>query len=74
MDYRVHGILQARILELVAFPFSRASSEPRDWTQVSGIAAGSLLSEPQGNPKDQNIFLPDMGQHFIKEEWALVFI
>ena len=31
----VHGILQARILEWVAFPFSRVSSQPRDWTQVS---------------------------------------
>ena len=28
-------ILQARILEWVAFPFSRGSSQPRDWTQVS---------------------------------------
>ena len=34
-DYRVHGILQARILEWVAFPFSRGSSQPRDQTQVS---------------------------------------
>ena len=34
MDYRVHGILQARILEWVAFPFSRVSSQPRDRTQV----------------------------------------
>ena len=32
------GILQARILEWVAFPFSRGSSQPRDWTQVSRIA------------------------------------
>ena len=32
MDYRVHGILQARILEWVAFPFSRGSSQPRDHT------------------------------------------
>ena len=30
MDYSVHGILQARILEWVAFPFSRGSSQPRD--------------------------------------------
>ena len=28
----VHGILQARILELVAISFSRESSQPRDWT------------------------------------------
>ena len=34
----VHGILQARILEWVAIPFSRGSSQPRDRTQVSRIA------------------------------------
>ena len=34
----VHGILQARILEWVAISFSRGSSQPRDWTQVSHIA------------------------------------
>jgi len=34
----VHRILQARILEWFAVPFSRASSWPRDWTQVSCIA------------------------------------
>ena len=38
MDYTVHGILQARILEWVAFPFSRGSSQPRNRTQVSHIA------------------------------------
>ena len=38
MDCIVHGVLQARILEWVAFPFSRGSSPPRDRTQVSGIA------------------------------------
>ena len=40
MDYTVHGILQARTLEWVAFPFSRGSSKPRDRTQVSHIAGG----------------------------------
>ena len=34
----VHGILQERILEWVAIPFSRGSSQPRDWTPVSCIA------------------------------------
>ena len=34
MDYTVHGILQARILEWVDFPFSRGSSQPRGSTQV----------------------------------------
>ena len=44
VDYTVHGILQARILEWVAFPFSRASSQPRDRTQVSHIAGGFVTS------------------------------
>ena len=38
MDYTVHGILQARILEWVAFLFSKGFSQPRDQTQVSHIA------------------------------------
>ena len=42
--YTVHGILQARILEGVAFPFSRGSSHPRDRTQVSLIAGGFFTS------------------------------
>ena len=36
-DYNIQGILQARTLEWVAFPFSRGSSQPRDRTQVSHI-------------------------------------
>ena len=40
MDYRVHGILQARILEWVAFPFSSGSSPPRNSTGISCIAGG----------------------------------
>ena len=44
MDYTVHGILQARILEWVAFPFSRGSSQPRDQTQVSCIAGRFFTS------------------------------
>ena len=34
----IHGILQARVLEWVAIPFSRVSSQSKDWTQVSRIA------------------------------------
>ena len=37
MDSIVHRILQARILEWVAFPFLRGSFQPKDWTQVSHI-------------------------------------
>ena len=44
VDYTAHGILQARILEWVAFPFSRGSSQPRDRTQVSCIAGRFFTS------------------------------
>ena len=42
--HTVHGILQARILEWVAIPFSKGSSQPRDRTQVSCIAGGFFTS------------------------------
>ena len=35
----IHGIFQARVLKGVAICFSRGSSQPRDWTQVSHIAS-----------------------------------
>ena len=69
MDYTVHGALQARILEGLAFPFSRGSSQPRDPTQVSCIVGGFFTSwatreapkywsgEPIPSPAD----LPDPG-------------
>ena len=44
MDYTVHGILQARILEWIAFPFSRSSPQPRDRTHVSCIAGKFFTS------------------------------
>ena len=44
MVYTVYGILQARIQEWVALPFSRASSQPMDWAQVSLIAAWFFTS------------------------------
>ena len=43
-DYTGQGILQARILEWVAIPFSRGSAQPRDRTQVSRIAGGFFTS------------------------------
>ena len=45
MDCTVHGILQARILEWVAFPFSGGSSQPRDQTQI----------KPKGIPRCRQI-------------------
>ena len=47
----VHGFLQARILEWVAIPFSRGSSQPRIWTWSPALQADSLPSEPSGKPQ-----------------------
>ena len=47
----VHGILQARIPELVAISFSRGFSRPRDQTQVPALQADSLMSELSGKPQ-----------------------
>ena len=64
MDYTVHGILQARILEWVAFPFSRGSSQPWDWTQVSLIAGrfftswATMESSTQMSPSQWHLFWP----------------
>ena len=44
MDYTVRGILHSRILEWVTVPFSRGSSQPRDWTQISHTAGGFFTS------------------------------
>ena len=52
MDYTVHGILQARTLEWVAFPFSMGSSQPRHRTQVSRIAGDSL---PEIEPRSPTL-------------------
>ena len=42
----VPGISQTRILEWVAFPFSRESSQPRDRTQISNLQADFLPADP----------------------------
>ena len=44
VDYTDRGILLARILEWIAFPFSRGSSRPRDRTRVSRIAGRFFIS------------------------------
>ena len=46
----VHGILQTRILEWVAIPFSRGSSQPKDWTYISCISRQFFTTEPPRKP------------------------
>ena len=55
VDYTVHGILQATVLEQVAFPFSRESSQPRDRTQSLAWQVDSLPAEPPGKPKNTGV-------------------
>ena len=56
IDSTIHGILQARILEWVAFPLSRGSYQPRDRTQVSHIA-GRFFFKLLENLQIQPVFL-----------------
>ena len=52
--YTVHGIPQARMLEWIAFPFSRGSSQHRVRTQVPTLQVDCLPVEPQGKPKQMS--------------------
>ena len=70
MDYTAHGILQDRIPEWVAFPFSKGSSQPRSRTQVD-----SLPAEPQGKPRNTGVgSLSLLQQVFPTQEsnWGLL--
>ena len=51
----VHGILQASILEWVAFPFSRGSYQPRIEPRSPTLQTDSLSAEPQGKPKNTGV-------------------
>ena len=55
MDYTVHEILQARILEWVAIPFSRVSFQPRDWTHVSSIVGRFFTSWATGEALKETV-------------------
>ena len=76
-----HGILQARILEWVAFPFSRGSSQPGIEPKSPALQVASLPAEPQGkliSMVSSNIIIysymtfiiPEWGYHTIKS-WEL---
>ena len=78
MDYRVHGILQARILEWVVFLFSRGSSNPGIEPKSSALQADALTAEPQGKPKNtgvgslsrlQQIFLTQKSNQGLLPVW-----
>ena len=55
MEYTVHGILQARILEWVAFPFSRGLPKPGIAPRFPTLQADSLPAESSGEPKNTGV-------------------
>ena len=73
-DSSVHGILQARILAWVAVPFSRGSSQPRDWTGSPALQADSLLSEPPGKPQGWSTLSKLCGHTITKGKSSKPFI
>ena len=71
----VRGILQARILEWVTFPFSRGTSQPRDEPRSPELQVDSLPVEPQGKPKNTGVGSLSLLQHiFLTQEsnWGLL--
>ena len=75
MPYTVHGILQVRILEWVAFPFSGGSSQSRDQTHVSHIAGRFFTNWATREPKNTGVGSLSLFQWiFLTQElnWGLL--
>ena len=70
----LQGILQARILEWIAIPFFRGSSQPRDWTLVSHIAGKFFIIWAIREAKD--IYLISLWElrYSHKESYSLLFL
>ena len=69
----IHGILQARILEWVAIPFSRGSSPPRDQTHISyvnGIGFGKQVLYHQRHLRSPFTTVPASNQCLA--QWKLI--
>ena len=64
--YTVHGILQARILEWVAFPFSKGSSQTGIEPRSLALQGDSLPAEPPGKPKNTGV-----GSLSLLHQWIL---
>ena len=72
MDYTVHGILQARILKWVAFPFSRGSSQPREQPRSPSLQADSLPTEPRHSYSDTVSWWASLIAQLVKDplQWS----
>ena len=70
MEYTVQGILQARILEWVAFPFSRGLLKPGIAPRFPTLQADSLPAESSGKPKNTGVSSLSLLQWiFPTQEW-----
>ena len=69
----VHGFLQARLLEWVAIPFSRASSRPRDRTQVSCMA-GRFITIWATGKSWQSVWVPMSWRIWDSSKWARILL
>ena len=67
LRYQLRFFISPRILEWVAYPFSRGSSQPRNQTVSPALQADSLPAEPPGKPTQQDI------PKVMREEYKLVF-
>ena len=69
MNYTVHGILQARILKWIAFPFSGVLPNPGIEPRSPTLQVDSLPTEPQGKPKNTGVsILSLLQQIFLTQE------
>ena len=55
MDYTVHGILQTRILEWVAFPSTGNLPNPGIEPRSAALQVDSVPVKPQGKPKNTGV-------------------
>ena len=65
--YTVHGILQARILEWVAIPFSRGSSQHRTQTRVTWIAGRFLTN--WAIREERSIWGLSISKNYLLKDW-----
>ena len=75
MDYTVHEILQARILEWVAFPSPGDLPNPEIKPRSPALKTVSLPAEPQGKPKNTGVGSLSLLQRiFLTQEsnWGLL--
>ena len=67
--FSVHGISQARILELVAISFSKGFFQPMDQTHISSYAGGFFTTEAREAQKNSEEYLEAEGEYQRKDKF-----